>query len=194
MLLFFSTMPDSIPLPRTARLQLRPFQTADIAAFGAYRAEPEVARFQSWEPYTAAQAAEFVAGQTGVAIPGAPGTWVQIGIALAGTDELIGDCALCLAADEPRNAEIGITLAPQHQGRGYATEALRALLTYCFAELKLHRVMAVTDCLNQGSVKLLARVGMRQEAHFRQNIWFKGAWGDEYVYAMLREDWALNRG
>ncbi|PJJ58799.1 GNAT family N-acetyltransferase [Hymenobacter chitinivorans] len=181
-------------LPRTTRLQLRPFQAADLPAFAAYRADPTVARFQSWEPYTAAQAEAFVASQAGAVIPAPPGTWVQIAIARADTDELLGDCALCLQADDPRQAEIGITLAPVHQGQGYATEALRALLGYCFRELHLHRVMAVTDCLNQGSVALLARAGMRQEAHFRQHVWFKGGWGDEYVYALLGSEWQQNQG
>ncbi|TGE25772.1 N-acetyltransferase [Hymenobacter aquaticus] len=173
----------------TSRLRLRAFQPADAAAFAAYRAHPEVARFQSWEPYSAEQSAAFVAAQTGASIPAAPGSWVQIAIARPDTDELLGDCALCLNADEPRQAEIGITLAPGQQGQGYATEALRALLSYCFGELGLHRVVAVTDCLNEGSVRLLGRVGMRREAHFRQNIWFKGSWGDEYVFALLREEW-----
>ncbi|MCB2409642.1 GNAT family N-acetyltransferase [Hymenobacter lucidus] len=184
-------MSEPAPLLSTSRLRLRAFQPHDLAAFAAYRAHPEVARFQSWEPYSAEQSAAFVASQTGAAIPAAPGSWVQIGIALLATNELVGDCALCLNADEPRIAEIGITLAPQHQGQGYAAEALRGLLGYCFETLKLHRVVAVTDCLNEGSVRLLSGVGMRREAHFRRNIWFKGAWGDEYVYAALREEWPV---
>ncbi|MCB2379925.1 GNAT family N-acetyltransferase [Hymenobacter sp. BT635] len=185
---------SATPLLLTARLRLRAFQPTDVTAFATYRAAPEVARFQSWEPYSAEQSAAFVASQAGISIPGEPGSWVQIAIARPDTDELLGDCALCLNADEPRQAEIGITLAPQHQGQGYATEALRGLLGYCFQELKLHRVVAVTDCLNQSSVQLLMRVGMRREAHFRQNIWFKGAWGDEYVFALLGEEWASIEG
>ncbi|WP_425553586.1 GNAT family N-acetyltransferase [Hymenobacter fastidiosus] len=55
------------------------------------------------------------------------------------------------------------------------------MLTYCFAGLGLHRVVASTGCRNHAPVRLPARVGMRREAHLRQNIWFKGAWGDEYV-------------
>ncbi|SHJ13408.1 Protein N-acetyltransferase, RimJ/RimL family [Hymenobacter daecheongensis DSM 21074] len=183
-------MPETF-LIETPRLRLRTFQLADVAAFAAYRAAPEVARFQSWEPYSYAQAADFVAAQAGQPIPAPPGTWVQIGIALAATNELVGDCALCLAADEPRQGEIGITLAPAWQGRGYAAEALRGLFAHCFETLGLHRLIAVTDCENVASVRLLGSVGMRREAHFRQNIWFKGAWGDEYVYALLREEWPI---
>jgi len=187
-------MTSSHPIATTPRLRLRGLLPTDVAAFADYRASPEVARFQSWEPYDYARAVTFVAAQTGVPIPAPPGTWVQIGIALATTDELVGDCALCLHADEPRVAEVGITLAPRHQGQGYATEALRALLTYCFQTLALHRVVAITDSQNTASAQLLARAGMRREAHFRQNIWFKGAWGDEYLYAALRAEWPVSVG
>ena len=67
--------------------------------------------------------------------------------------------------------------------------ALRSLLDYCFHDLRLHRVRAVTDCLNTASVRLLAGVGMRREGHFRQHVWFKGRWSDEYLYAVLRAEW-----
>ena len=71
-------------------------------------------------------------------VPAPSGQWVQLGIARASDDELLGDCALHLHAHEPRLAEIGITLAPSWQGQGYATEALRALLGWCFEALHLH--------------------------------------------------------
>ncbi|MCC2547759.1 GNAT family N-acetyltransferase [Hymenobacter sp. BT175] len=171
------------------RVRLRTFRPADQSRFLAYRADPEVARYQSWEPYSAEQATAFVLEQSQAPIPAPPGTWVQIGIALLATDELIGDCALCLSADNPRLAEVGFTVAAPWQGHGYGREAVRALLNFCFGELGLHRVMAITDCLNTGSVRLLESVGMRREGHFRQHVWFKGRWSDEYLYALLGEEW-----
>ena len=84
---------------------------------------------------------------------------------------------------------MGFTLAPAHQGRGYATEALRGLLGYAFGTLGLHRVVAVTDALNAPAAALLERVGMRREAHFHENVFFKGAWGSEFVFAMLDHEW-----
>ena len=91
---------------------------------------------------------------------------------------------------EPRQAEVGFTLAPAHQGKGYGTEALRALLGYAFGTLELHRVVAVTDALNEPAAALLERVGMRREAHFLENVFFKGAWGSELLFAMLDREWA----
>lgn len=178
----------SFSLP-AGRVRLRSFLPADLPAFAAYRAEPAVARYQSWEPYDLAQATAFVAGQVDADIPGPPGAWRQIAIAAADTDALLGDCALHLLDYEPRIAELGITLSPGAQGQGYGAEALRALLGYCFGPLGLHRVVALTDARNQGCVRLLERVGMRREAHFRQASWFKGDWCDEYQYARLAAEW-----
>ena len=84
---------------------------------------------------------------------------------------------------------MGFTLAPAHQGKGYATEALRGLLGYAFGTLGLHRTIAVTDALNLPAAALLERVGMRREAHFHENVFFKGAWGSEFVFAMLEHEW-----
>ena len=63
------------------------------------------------------------------------------------------------------------------------------MLDYVFTELNLHRVVAVTDCENGKSFTLLARLGLRREGHFVQNVWFKGKWGSEYSYAILRDEW-----
>lgn len=84
--------------------------------------------------------------------------------------------------------QVGFTFDPAHQGKGYATEALRGLLAYAFGAMGMHRVVAVTDADNAAAAALLTRVGFRQEAHFRDNVWFKGAWGSELVFAMLASD------
>jgi RimJ/RimL family protein N-acetyltransferase len=75
-----------------------------------------------------------------------------------------------------RAKENGFSLAPAQQGKGYGTEALRALLGYVFGTLGLHHVTAVTDARNPPAAALLERVGMRREAHFHENVFFKGAW------------------
>jgi RimJ/RimL family protein N-acetyltransferase len=64
------------------------------------------------------------------------------------------------------------------------------LLGYLFGELHLHRVSAICDAENLASARLLERVGMRREGHFIENIWFKGAWGSEYSYAILQSEWS----
>jgi RimJ/RimL family protein N-acetyltransferase len=175
------------------RVVLRHLQAADLPAFAAYRAEPEVARYQGFDPYTEAQAAAFITENAASPIPAPPGSWVQIAIARAEDDRLLGDCALHLSAAEPRQAEVGITLNPRWQGQGYAREALRGLLRFCFEELQLHRVVAITDVRNVASVRLLESVRMRREGHFLQDSWYKGEWCDEYQYALLSTEWAARQ-
>jgi RimJ/RimL family protein N-acetyltransferase len=176
----------------TPRLRVRPFSAADIPAFVAYRADPDVARYQSWSDYTAERGEAFIESLQG-ATPGVPGEWFQFALEAHSDHTLVGDLALKVDADEPREAEVGFTLAPAQQGKGYATEALAGLLGYAFETFGLHRVVAVTDALNGPAAALLERVGMRREAHFVENIFFKGAWGSEFLFALLEREWSSRR-
>ena len=177
----------------TERLHLRSFQDDDVQAFAAYRSDPEVARYQSWTtPYPADEALLFVIGNK-AATPGVPGEWYQIAIELKEGGLLIGDCVFHILENEQRQAEIGYTLASKYQGLGYATEAVARLLDYLFGELRLHRVTAMCDVRNVRSSRLMERLGMRREAHFVENSWFKGEWSSEYVYALLRWEWMRGR-
>lgn len=177
----------------TSRLRLRRFTDADLALFMAYRNDPEVARYQSWEGISEREAHAFLQEQREIQ-PGVPGQWFQIAIELKETGMLVGDCALKVEEYDERQAEIGYTLSRAYQRRGIASEAVSHVLNYAFLTLELHRVMAITDCENVASVTLLERLGLRREGHFLQNVWFKGRWGDEYLYAILQEEWRNNRG
>jgi aminoglycoside 6'-N-acetyltransferase len=92
-------------------------------------------------------------------------------------------------ADDPRLCEIGFTLAPGYQGRGYGTEAVRLLLSYLFITRSKHRISACCDARNAASAALLERLGMRREGHLRQSSWFKGEWTDDLLYGLLRDEW-----
>lgn len=174
----------------TPRLQLRPFQESDLEAFAAYRSEPDVARYQSWTPpFTLDQAAAFLV-EMKLARAGQPGVWYQIAVERRAEPGLIGDCAFQVLAEDDQQAEIGFTFSRLYQQQGYATEAVRGLLDYLFGDLRLHRVTATCDVENVASLRLLERVGMRREAHHVENIWFKGAWGSEYGYAVLDREWS----
>jgi len=176
----------------TTRLRLRHFTDADLALFMAYRNDPEVARYQSWEGISEPEARAFLQEQKEVQ-PGMPGQWFQIAVELKETGMLVGDCALKIEEHDEHQAEIGFTLARAYWGRAIASEAVSCVLEYAFVTLGLHRVIAIADCENAASVSLLERLGLRREGHFRQNVWFKGKWGDEYLYAMLQEEWRTMR-
>jgi RimJ/RimL family protein N-acetyltransferase len=180
-------VPDFIPI-ETDRVRLRRLRSEDLATFLAYRNDPDVARYQSWETTSAAEALALFAEMQGLH-PGTPGEGFQFAIAWKATDELIGDCMLYRRSEDPQQAEIGYTLARSWQGRGLATEALEALLSFAFETLSLHRVTARVDCRNGPSVRLLERLGMRREGQLLQCTWDKGEWCDEYAYALLSHEW-----
>lgn len=106
--------------------------------------------------------------------PGVPGTWLQLALVERATELLAGDCGLDCREDDPPQMEIGITLAPGHQGHGYATEALGCLLHFVFGAVDMHQVSAVTDAENHTATLLFRRLGLRQEAHHVEHRWHKG--------------------
>ncbi len=177
---------------RSARLSLRRLQPDDGPALCAYRSLPGVARYQYWDAFAAADAARLIADQA-TAEPNIPGTWFQLAITQTASGSLIGDCGLHCRAEEPRQMEFGITLAPRHQGFHYADEAIHCLLAYVFDSLGTHRVTATVDALNRPAIALCRRLGFRQEAHLVENVWFKGAWGSEYIFAMLKREWEIRQ-
>ena len=128
-----SLMPDvSFTELPGRRVVVRRFRPEDVADFVTYRSDAEVARYQSWDaPYPAEQGERFVR-QMMTAHPDTPGEWFQFAVALRVTGQLIGDCAAMPRADDPSQCEIGFTIAPRYQGRGYATEAVRLLAGYLF--------------------------------------------------------------
>ena len=174
---------------QTDRLHLRRFRHADLDAFVAYRSDEDVARFQSWdESYFKADADRFLAEDSRVA-PGEPGRWLQIAIEDRGTGKLCGDCAVRVTTEQPRTAELGVTLAPHHQNHGIASEAVTATLDWLFGEQDMHRVYAQTDDRNKSAQRLLERLGFRLEARLIEADWFDGEWTTLRIYAVLKKEW-----
>jgi RimJ/RimL family protein N-acetyltransferase len=95
-------------------------------------------------------------------------------------------------ADEARGAqaELGWVLDPAYAGHGYATEAVRELLRYCFEDLGVRRVVANCFLGNDSSWRLMERVGMRRESHaVRESLHRSGEWLDTVTYALLADEW-----
>jgi len=178
---------------QTDRLRLRPFRADDLEAFVAYRSDPEIARYQSWEcPYPADAAQAFLRSQRGLRF-GRPGEWLQLAIVERETGTVCGDCAVRVASDQPRTAEIGVTLAAAHQSKGVATEALTALVRELFDRVGLHRIFAEADDRNVSVHRLLERLGFRCEARLVEADWFKGEWSTLRIYALLEREWRGGR-
>jgi RimJ/RimL family protein N-acetyltransferase len=171
------------------RVALRRFQPRDVTEFVAYRSSPDVARYQSWDaPYPREEGERFIR-EIAKDHPDTAGEWFQFAVALRATGQLIGDCAAMPLADDPRQCEIGFTLAERYQGHGYATEAVRLLIGYLFTARRKHRIIAYCDARNAPSAAVLERLGMRREGHLHESTWAKGEWTDDLLYAVLDHEW-----
>ncbi|GIJ43510.1 N-acetyltransferase [Virgisporangium aliadipatigenens] len=178
---------------RTERLLLRPLTVADTDALLAYRGDPQVCRYLPFAPMDRRVIGERFAGVWATTALTDEDQAMTLGVELAATGELVGDVVLFWRSREHRRGEIGYVMNPDHHGKGYATEAARALLRLGFDELGLHRITASLDERNTASAALARRLGMRQEARLVHNEWFKGEWSTELVFAMLAEEWAAHR-
>jgi len=174
----------------TDRLRLRPFETTDLDEFTAYRNDPEVARYQSWESYSIEQAQTLF--ESSCHDFNKTDSWYQMAIADITTNKIMGDCAINFK-DDGEQVEIGFTLARAHQRQGYGREAVGALIKYLFRELKKRRITATVDVLNAASVRLIEGLKFRREAHFVENIFFKGCWGSEFCYGLLASEVAVTK-
>ncbi len=166
---------------------LRPFTRRDLAAFTAYRNQPEIARYQSWTCFTAHDAEAFFAQQDGLAFD-ANGTWFQVAAERKRDGVLVGDVAVRFF-DGGRQVELGVTFDLAHQRQGYAAEAVSRVVALLFSVLGKHRIVATVDTVNLRAQRLLEKQGFRQEGRYRENIFFKGAWSSECSYALLNYEW-----
>jgi RimJ/RimL family protein N-acetyltransferase len=190
---------DGPPLPwhpalpiATERLLLRPLRAGDEADVLAYRGQGGVSRFMPQYPLTADAATDFVALRIDATKIAADGDRILLALDL--DQRVIGDVMLRVRRLEHLQGEVGWVVHPDFGGQGFATEAARALLRVGFAEFGLHRICAELDPRNAPSARMCERLGMRHEALFREDFWFKGEWGDSSIYAILRSEWERQPG
>lgn len=174
---------------KTARLVLRPFCKDDLSALHAFQSRPEVTRYLEWEPRSRTDTAKALAEKIEHSTLSEPGESVSIAVELVDTGELIGDLSLYWASAEHGSGEISFIFHPKHYGKGYAAEATTELLRMGFEELGLHRIFGRCDGRNIASASLMEGLGMRREAHLRENELVKGEWTDKLVYAILVTEW-----
>ena len=177
-----------LPL-HTDRLLLRPFVDGDLEAFYDIYRRGEVARHMPWEPRTREMAVEMLERVKTLTSFDADPHVIRLAAVLPESGALIGDVGLTQTSAEHRQGEIGFIIHPEHQRRGYATEACTAILRLGFGELGLHRIIARADARNDGSVGVMERLGMRREALFHHNELIRGGWSDQVLYAILEDEW-----
>ena len=177
----------------TPRLLLRPFSRGDVDAVHAYRSREDVTRFMFDAPMTREACAEAVQARVGMTRWAGEGDKIFLAVERREDAVMVGEVVLILRSLLSRQAEVGYTFHPDYFGQGYATEASRRLLELAFDVAGIHRVYARCHPLNTASWRVMERLGMRREAHFRQHALVKGAWDEELVYAILEEEWRQNR-
>jgi RimJ/RimL family protein N-acetyltransferase len=197
-------MSSQVPLParvqyapdypiETERLRLRPFSRGDVDAVYSYRSRADVAEYLFDQPMNHQECAEAVrlrAGQIGFS---KEGDKILLGVERKTDNRLIGEVSLIWRSMVDQQAEVGYVLHPDAHGQGVATEATRALLAFGFEVVGLHRIYARCDARNVASAKVMARLGMQEEARFREHVQVKGRWDEEVICAILDREWFARR-
>lgn len=177
----------------TPRLRLREFVEEDWPAVLAYQTDPRYLTYYPWTQRTEkdvrAFVAQFVAWQAAE-----PRIKFQLAVTLRDGGSLIGNCGIRLPGAGVRAAETGFEIAPEHWGRGYATEAARAMAGFAFDELGLRRVWAECVPENVAVQRVLEKLGMRCVGRLRDTQWFKGRWWDTLLYSVLDREWRAGAG
>jgi aminoglycoside 6'-N-acetyltransferase len=156
-----------LPIP-AGDVGLRALRAEDLDHFLAYRSDPEVARYQSWQPMDRAAATAYLLDAAPP--PWQEGDWAQIGIARSSDDRLVGDIGLL--REGPAQVQWGFSLARGAQGRGWARAAVRACIDGLLLPLGMTRLRGITDARNVASLRLLSALGFVQAGS--EEVLFRG--------------------
>jgi len=185
---------------QTPRLLLKDLSVADAEALFQYRSLPEVIRFQGWAPTSVEDAIRFITEDICHDLD-KPDTWFQLGIFLGDEKTLIGDLGIhflpektdcsngAVNDDGVDVVEIGITVAPVFQSKGFAKEAVGGVMDFLFNELHKSKVVASVDPENKKSMALMAGIGFTLKGIYKNAILFRGEWADDAVFEMTAKQW-----
>lgn len=172
----------------TDRLVLREFVESDWQTVLAYQTDERYLHYYAWESRTPEEVQAFV-GMFLDMRREQPRSKFQLAIVERESGRLIGSCGIRKETPDALEAELGYELAPDMWGNGYATEAARAMVTFGFRELGVHRIWANCIADNGPSTRVLGRLGMRLEGRLREKEYFKGRWWDMLLYGLLESEW-----
>lgn len=181
-------------LIETERLLLRPFVADDFDALHDMLSRPDVSRYLYSEPHTPDQTRRALERRIQETAIVKEGDSLGVAVVLRESGTMIGDGLLSWHSEQHQRGEIGYIFHPDFHGHGYATETVRELLRLGFETHGLRRLIGRCDARNTASSALMLRLGMRLEAHLRENEFVKGEWCDEQVYAMLAAEWRERAG
>lgn len=176
-----------IPELTTERLILRRIRVADTADMYTYSKRADVTKYLLWDPHPSEEyTREYTTYLQSRYREGELYDWA---ITLRESGKMIGTCgfAAIYAADD--RAEIGYVINPDFSSRGYASEAVAAVLAYGFSALKLNRIEARCFDANAASIRVMEKNGFLYEGTGRQSMKIKGEYQDIRTYAILAEEY-----
>lgn len=171
----------------STRLIIREFEEGDFASVHAYAADPNVTEFTMWGPNTEEDTVNYLVEIRRMKEQD-PRDSYELALELKDSGRLIGGVGLHRLKT---NAELGYCLNSAYWGQGYASEAALAMCRFGFKELGVNRIYATCRPGNIGSAHVMRNIGMKQEGHLRQHLWFKGNFHDSYLFSVLREDFEI---
>jgi RimJ/RimL family protein N-acetyltransferase len=170
---------SNLPI-ETERLVLRCFDRADLNAVIGYHALPDVQRYLDWKARDRVECKQAVEMMTSQVSLNRPGDVLALAVVRRADDELMGQISLRWS---------DATASQPYRRKGYAQEAVRAVIDLGFDHFHFHRIFARCDARNRASAQLMRKLGMRLEAHFREHALFQGEWDDELHFAVLDREW-----
>jgi len=182
-----TTLFTQLPILTTERLVLREVRPEDAEAIFATLGDEAVMEFMGNPTHQSLEESKLYVRQLQ--------SWyrervlVRWMITLKGENRYIGSCGLHRFDFESNRAEAGYELNRAYWHRGIMTEAMSAMLTHAFKEVKLHRVEAITDVPNGRSQGLLRKLGFTYEGTLRQRFYFNNEYIDEVFFGLLRHEW-----
>ncbi len=174
---------------KTERLTLRPFKKSDLEAMMAYHALPEVQRYLDWKARDRVEVESALQSMVKQNRLTRPGDTIHLAVVEDDSEAVIGQIALRWTDATAGQAEVRFIFNPEFRRQGYASEAVSAVIGLGFESFNFHRIYAICAGKNQASARLLKKLGMRLEAHYREHALFQGEWDEELHFAILDREW-----
>jgi len=167
----------------TPHLILREFCETDFGSFRELEAHPETYRYETTSPGEE-RTRDYLQKAQQDALQ-SPRTRYRLAVTCLGQAHILGRVTLGLNNDSIREWEIGWAIHPAEWGKGIATEVAQCMLNFAFAQLNAHRVVAFSHAENTASLRVMQKLGMKQEGLLRETRLWQGRWSDEVVYSIL---------
>lgn len=181
---------SSLRLPiETDHLVLRPFERGDLEAVCRYHVLPTVQRYVERPTRYHEDVAKVISIMRDQVELHRPGDTLTLAMVRKGDNALVGQVSLRWSDATASQGELRFAIDPAESGKGYLTQALTALIDLAFDHFRIHRLMVRCDGRSHHSVKLMQKLGLRLEAHYREHALFQGEWDEELHFALLDREW-----